>query len=193
MNDHPTQIVVPQFLISPNDRSDGFGTPADAAHLRLSHVRVVARRPVFRIVQSCDGQPDHHSQPHLILWQRFLQDDEAPGMLLFIRQDTAKGDLSTKCVQRILRLKDRGVDSQHFKLLQITAAFVPHANHGGRAGFRAAGPHASLLAALPGGRRIQKGVVGSRRNLQRLTRLHPSKGIAVRHSPIPSKVKLPDG
>ena len=165
VNDHPSQIVVPQLLISPDDRSDGFGTPADAVHLRLSHVRVVARRPVFRIVQSCDGQPDHHSQPHLVLRQRFLQDDEAPRMLLFIRQDTAKRHLATECIQRILRLKDGGVDPQHLKLLQISTAFIPHANQSRRSGFGTAGSHARLLTPLPGGRRIEKGVVGSCRNL----------------------------
>ena len=59
-------------------------------------------------------------------------------------------------------------------------------------GLAVAGAHAGLLILLLRGGSIQKGIVRRSRNLQWLTGLGSSKGVA-RHVPIPSSEKLPDG
>lgn len=159
----------------------------------MTTIRIVTLRAVLRIVQTCDGQTDHHGQTHLVFGQRLLQNDESPRVFLLIGQDAAERHFATERIERILRLKDRSINPEHLELFQVAVAFVPHANQCGRAQFRPTGSNACLLIALVRCRSVQKRIVRCRGDLQRLTRLHSPEGIATTHSPIPSKEKLPDG
>ena len=128
MNDDPTQIVFPEHIIGPNNRSDGFRATANAGDDVLPHIRIETFRALGRIMQPSNRQSDGHSQADAIFADRFLQDDKASGVFLFIRNDTAKRDFTPEGIQRILRIEDGGFDAKHFELLQVAATGVANSN-----------------------------------------------------------------
>lgn len=128
MNDDPTQIVFPEHIIGPNNRSDGFRATANAGDDVLPHIRIETFRALGRVMQPSNRQSNSHSQADTVVANRFLQDDKAAGVFLFIRHDTAKRDFPAKSIQRILRIEDRGFDAEHFELLQVAATGVAHAD-----------------------------------------------------------------
>jgi hypothetical protein len=79
-------------------------------------------------MQPSDREPHGYGKADTVVANRFLQDDKAAGVFLFIRHDTAKRDFPAKSIQRILRIEDRGFDSEHFELLQVAATGVSHAD-----------------------------------------------------------------
>jgi len=128
VNDDPTQIVFPEHIIGPNNRSDGFRTATNTGDDVLPHIRIETFRSVGRIMQPSDRESHGDGQPHAIVTDRFLQDNKASGVFLFIRNDTAKRDFTPEGIQRILRIEDGGFDAEHFELLQIAATGVSHAD-----------------------------------------------------------------
>ncbi|MBL8818710.1 MAG: hypothetical protein JNL58_21965 [Planctomyces sp.] len=128
MNHNPTKIVLSQHIIGPNDRSDGLRAATNAGDDVLPNVGVESFGTVFRIVQAGNRQSDGHSQTDTIVADRFLQDDKASGVFLFIRNDAAECHFTSEGVQRVLRIEDGGFNAEHFKLLQIAAAGIPNAN-----------------------------------------------------------------
>jgi hypothetical protein len=128
VNDDPTQIVFPEHIIGPNNRSDGFRATANAGDDVLPHIRIETFRALGRIMQPSDCESNSHSQADTVVADRFLQDDKASGVFLFIRNDTAKRDFTPEGIQRILRIEDGGFDPEHFELLQIAATGVSHAD-----------------------------------------------------------------
>jgi hypothetical protein len=128
VNNDPPQIVFAQHIVRPDNRSDRFRTATNTGDDVLPHVRIESFRAVFRIVQAGNCQSDGHSQADAIVADRFLQDDKASGVFLFIRNDTAKRDFTPEGIQRILRIEDGGFDAKHFELLQVAATGVSHAD-----------------------------------------------------------------
>ena len=122
MNDYPSQIVVIDHIIGPDDRSNDFLPATYAGDYALTHVGIITFWTIVRIMQPCNGKPDHDRQPHTAITHWFLQDHEAAGMQLLIRNDTAKGDFASKGVQCILRIEDWFINPEDFELLQIHAA-----------------------------------------------------------------------
>lgn len=128
MNDHPPQIAFTQNIVGPHNWSNGFRTATKAGDDALPDIRIESFRTVFRIVESGDRESHGHGQTDTIVANRFLQDDKAAGVFLFIRNDASKRDFTTECVQRFLRIKDWSFDTEHFKLLQIAAAGIADTN-----------------------------------------------------------------
>ena len=122
MNDNPAQFVVIDHIVGPDDGSNDFLPATYAGDYALTHVGIITFRTIIRIVQPCNGKPDHDRQPHTAITHWFLQDHEAAGMQLLIGNDAAKGHLAPEGIQRILWIKNRFIDSNDFKLLQIHAA-----------------------------------------------------------------------
>ncbi len=112
---------------------------------------------------------------------------------MLIGQHTAKCDFPAKGIQRSLRIKDRCLYPEDLKLFQIPITFVANANQRRGTLLRSARTYAGLLISFGSSGSVQKRIVGGRRNLQGLSRLHASKRIAARHDPIPSREKLPEG
>ena len=135
MNDDPTQIVFPEHIIGPNNRSDGFRATTNAGDDVLPHIRIETFRALGRIMQPSNRQSDGHNQADAIVADRFLQDDKAAGVLLFIRHDSTKGHFPAKSIQRILRIEDGSLNAEHFKLLQVAATGVANANERRRSQF----------------------------------------------------------
>ena len=128
MNDNPTKVVFAQHIVGPDDRSDRLLTATNTGDDILPHIRIETFRSFGRIMQPSDCQSNSHSQADAVVADRFLQDDKASGVFLFIRNDTAKRDFTPEGIQRILRIEDGGFDAEHFELLQIAATGVSHAN-----------------------------------------------------------------
>ena len=128
MNDDPTEVVLAQHIVRPDNRSDGFRATTNTGDDVLPNIRIETFRTVFRIVQPSDCKSYGDGQPHAIITDRFLQDDKAAGVILFIRHDSTKGDFSAKSIQRILRIEDGSLNAEHFKLLQVAATGVAHAD-----------------------------------------------------------------
>jgi hypothetical protein len=128
VNDDPTQIVVPEHIIGPNNRSDGFRATANAGDDVLPHIRIETFRSFGRIMQPSDCESDGDGKADTVVADRFLQDDKAAGVFLFMRYDTTKGDFPPESIERFLRIEDRGFDAKHFELLQVAATDVSHAN-----------------------------------------------------------------
>ena len=128
MNNDPPQIVFPEHIIGPNNRSDGFRATANTGDDVLPNIRIETFRPVGRIMQPSDRESHGDGQPHAIVTDRFLQDDKAAGVLLFIRHDSTKGHFPAKSIQRILRIEDGSFNAKHFKLFQVAATGVSHAD-----------------------------------------------------------------
>ena len=128
MNDNPPQIVLSQHVVGPDNRSDGFRAATNTGDDVLPNIRIETFRALGRIMQPSDCESNSHSQADAVVADRFLQDDKASGVFLFIRNDTAKRDFTPEGIQRILRIEDGGFDAEHFELLQIAATGVPHAD-----------------------------------------------------------------
>jgi hypothetical protein len=128
VNDDPTQIVLSPHVVGPDNRSDGFRAATNTGDDVLPNIRIETFRSVFRIVQAGNRQSDGHSEADSVVADRFLQDDKASGVFLFIRNDTAKRDFTPEGIQRILRIEDGGFDAKHFELLQVAATGVSHAD-----------------------------------------------------------------
>ena len=122
MNDDPPQIVVIDHIVGPDNRSNNLLPATYAGDYALTHVGIITFRTIVRIMQPCNRQPDHDRQPHAAITHWFLQNHEAAGMQLLIGNDTAKRHFAAEGIQRILRIKNRLIDSNDFKLLQIHAA-----------------------------------------------------------------------
>jgi hypothetical protein len=135
MNDDPPQIVLAEDIVGPDDWSNGLSAATDAGHKTVSNIRIVSFRSFRRIMQPGDRQSDRHSQTDTLVANRFLQDDETTGVLFFVWNHPAKGDFSSKGVQRLLRIKDRGFDTKHFELLEVATTGVAHANECRRSQF----------------------------------------------------------
>ena len=128
MNDDPAEVVFAQHIVGPDDRSDRLLTATNTGDNVLPHIRIETFRSVGRIMQPSDRESDGHSKADTVVTDRFLQDDKAAGVFLFIRHDTTKGHFPAKSIQRILWIEDRGFDAKHFKLLQVAATGVAHAD-----------------------------------------------------------------
>ena len=128
MNNDPPQIVFAQHIVRPDNRSDRFRTATNTGDDVLPHIRIETFRALGRIMQPSDCESNSHSQADTVVADRFLQDDKASGVFLFIRNDTAKRDFTPEGIQRILRIEDGGFDAEHFELLQIAATGVSHAD-----------------------------------------------------------------
>jgi hypothetical protein len=128
VNDNPPQIALSQHVVGPDNRSDGFRAATNTGDDILPNIRIETFRALGRIMQPSNRQSDGHSQADAIVADRFLQDDKASGVFLFIRNDTAKRDFTPEGIQRILRIEDGGFDAKHFELLQVAATGVSHAD-----------------------------------------------------------------
>ena len=128
MNDNPTEVVLAQHIVRPDDRSDRLLTPTNTGDDILPHIRIETFRALGRIMQPSDRESDGDCQPHAVVADWFLQDDKSPGVFLFIRNDSTEGDFAAKRIQRFLRIEDGGFDAEHFELLQVAATGVAHAD-----------------------------------------------------------------
>ncbi len=128
MNNDPTQIAFPEHIIGPNNRSDGFRATTNTGDDVLPNIRIETFRTVFRIVQPSDCKSYGDGKADAVIADRFLQDDKASGVLLFIGHDSSKSHFPTKGIQRILWIEDRGFDAEHFELLQVAATGIAHAD-----------------------------------------------------------------
>ena len=128
MNNDPPQIVFAQHIVGPDNRGDGFRAATNTGDDVLPNIRIETFRSVGRIMQPSDRESHGDGQPHAIVTDRFLQDDKAAGVLLFIRHDSTKGHFPAKSIQRILRIEDGSLNAEHFKLLQVAATGVSHAD-----------------------------------------------------------------
>ena len=135
MNDDPTQVVFPEHVVGPDNRGDGFRAATNTGDDVLPHIRIETFRSVGWIVQAGNRESNSYSQADAIVADRFLQDDKASGVFLFIRNDSTKGHFPAKSIQRILRIEDRSVDAEHFELLQVAATGVANANERRRSQF----------------------------------------------------------
>ena len=122
MNDDPPQVVFAQYIIGPDDRGDGFRTATNTGDDVLPNIRIETIRSVGRIMQPSNRESHSDGKADTVVTDWFLQDDKSPGVFLLIRHDAAKGDFASKGIQRILRIENRFIDSNDFKLLQIHAA-----------------------------------------------------------------------
>ena len=132
MNDDPTEVVLAQHIVRPDDRSDRLLTPTNTGDDILPHIRIETFRALGRIMQASDCESHSDGKADTVVADRFLQHDKAARVFLFIRHDTAKRDFASKGIQRILWIKNRFIDSNDFKLLQIHAARIAHADQRGR-------------------------------------------------------------
>jgi hypothetical protein len=128
MNDNPPQIVFAQHIVRPDDRSDRLLTATNTGDNVLPHIRIETFRSFGRIMQPSDCESDGDGKADTVVADRFLQDDKAAGVFLFMRYDTTKGDFPPESIERFLRIEDRGFDAKHFELLQVAATDVSHAN-----------------------------------------------------------------
>jgi hypothetical protein len=128
MDDDPPQVVLAQYIVRPNNRSDGFRTASNTRHDVLSNIRIETFWSLGGIMQPNDRESHGDGKANSIVADRFLQHDKAAGVFLFIRHDTAKRDFTSEGIQGILRIEDGGLDAEDFKLLQIAAAGVAHAD-----------------------------------------------------------------
>ena len=128
MNDNPTKVVLAQHIVRPDDRSDRLLTATNTGDTVLPHIRIETFRSFGRIMQPSDRESHSDGKADSVVADRFLQDDKAAGVFLFIRNDTAKCDFPAKSIQRFLRIEDRGFDAKHFELLQVAATGVAHAD-----------------------------------------------------------------
>jgi hypothetical protein len=128
MNHDPPQIVVINHIVGPDDGSNHFLPATYAGHYALTHVGIIAFRAIVRIVQSSNRQADDDRQSDAAITNGFLQNHETPGMLLFVRHDTAKRHFPAEGIQCILRIENRFINPKDFKLLQIHAAGITDAN-----------------------------------------------------------------
>ena len=128
MNNDPPQIVFAQHIVGPDNRGDGFRAATNTGDDVLPNIRIETFRSVGRIMQPSDRESNSHSQADTVVADRFLQDDKASGVFLFIRNDTAKRDFTPEGIQRILRIEDRSFNAEHFELLQVAATGVSHAD-----------------------------------------------------------------
>jgi hypothetical protein len=128
VNDDPTQVVFAQHIVRPNNRSDGFRATPNTVDDVLPNIRIETFRSVGRIMQPSDRESHSDGKADSVVADRFLQDDKAAGVLLLIRDDTAKGDFPAEGIQSILRIEDRSFNAEHFELLQVAATGVAHAN-----------------------------------------------------------------
>jgi hypothetical protein len=124
VNDNPPQIALSQHVVGPDNRSDGFRATPNAGDDVLPNIRIETLRALGRIMQPSDRESHGDGQPHAIVTDRFLQDDKAAGVFLFIRNDAAKRDFTPEGIQRILRIEDGGFDAKHFELLQVAATGI---------------------------------------------------------------------
>ena len=132
MNDDPPQVVLAQHIVRPDNRSDGFRTATNTGDDVLPNIRIETFRALGRIMQPSDRESHSDGEADTVVTDRFLQDDKSPGVFLLIRHNTTKGDFPAEGIQRILRIKNRFIDSNDFKLLQIHAARIAHADQRGR-------------------------------------------------------------
>jgi hypothetical protein len=128
VNNDPPQIVFAQHIVRPDNRSDRFRTATNTGDDVLPHIRIETFRALGRIMQPSDREPHGYGKADTVVANRFLQDDKASGVFLFIRNDTAKRDFTPEGIQRILRIEDGGFDAKHFELLQVAATGVSHAD-----------------------------------------------------------------
>jgi hypothetical protein len=128
MNHDPPEITGVFFLILPHNRGDRLFPAADGSTDIFTDVGILTFRAVIGIVKPCDRQSHHHSQPDSVVRYGFLQDDKAPGVLILVRDNTAECNLPAKGIECVLRLEDRSVNAEHFKLFQIATTDVAHSN-----------------------------------------------------------------
>ncbi|MFO0976748.1 MAG: hypothetical protein U0996_10145 [Planctomycetaceae bacterium] len=128
MNDDPSQIAFTEDIIGPDNRSDGLRAATNTGDDVLPNIRIESFRTVFGIIQAGNRQSDGHSQTDAIVTDRFLQNDKASGVFLFIRNGAAECHFTSEGVQRVLRIEDRCFNAEHFKLLQVAAASIANAN-----------------------------------------------------------------
>lgn len=128
MNDNPTKVVFAQHIVGPDDRSDRLLTATNTGDDVLPNIRIEIFRSFGRIMQPSDRESDGHSKADTVVANWFLQHDKAARVFLFIRNDSTEGDFAAKRIQRFLRIEDGGFDAEHFKLLQVAATGVAHAD-----------------------------------------------------------------
>jgi hypothetical protein len=128
MNNDPTEVILAQHIVRPDDRSDRLLTATNSGHDVLPHIRIETFRSVGRIMQPSDRESHGDGKADTVISDRFLQDNKSPGVFLFIGHDTTEGDFTPEGIQSILRIEDRGFDAEHFELLQIAATGVAHSN-----------------------------------------------------------------
>jgi hypothetical protein len=128
VNNDPPQIVFAQHIVGPDNRGDGFRAATNTGDDVLPNIRIETFRALGRIMQPSDREPHGYGKADTVVANRFLQDDKAAGVFLFIRDDTAKGDFPAEGIQSILWIEDRGFDAEHFELLQVSATSVSHAD-----------------------------------------------------------------
>ena len=107
MNDDPSQIAFAEDIIGPDDRSNGLRAAMNTGDDVLPDIGVVSFGTVFRIVQTGNRQSDSHSQANSVVADRFLEDDKAAGVFLFIWYDAAECHFTPESIQRVLRIEDR--------------------------------------------------------------------------------------
>ncbi len=132
MNDDPPQVVFAQYIIGPDDRGDGFRTATNTGDDVLPNIRIETIRSVGGIMQPSNRESHGNGKTNAVVADRFLQDDKASGVFLFIGHDSSKSHFPTKGIQRILRIENRFIDPDDFKLLQIHTARIAHADQRGR-------------------------------------------------------------
>ena len=128
MNDDPTEVVLAQHIVRPDDRSDRLLTPTNTGDDILPHIRIETFRALGRIMQASDCESHSDGKADTVVADRFLQHDKAARVFLFIRNDSTEGDFAAKRIQRFLRIEDGGFDAEHFELLQVAATGVAHAD-----------------------------------------------------------------
>lgn len=128
MNDDPPQIVLAQHIVRPDNRSDGFRAATNTGDDVLPHIRIETFRALGRIMQASDRESDGDGKADTVVADRFLQNDKATGVFLFVRNDSTEGDFAAKRIQRFLWIEDGGFDAEHFELLQVAPTGVAHAD-----------------------------------------------------------------
>ena len=128
MNDDPTEVVLAQHIVRPDDRSDRLLTATNTGHDALPHVCIETLCTVGRIMQPSDCESHGDGKADTVVAYRFLQHDKAARVFLFMRYDTTEGDFPPESIERFLRIEDRGFDAEHFELLQVAATGVAHAD-----------------------------------------------------------------
>lgn len=128
VDDDPAEVVLAQHIVRPDDRSDRLLTPTNTGDDILPHIRIETFRALGRIIQASDRESDGDGKADTVVADRFLQHDKAAGVFLFMRYDTTEGDFPPESIERFLRIEDRGLDAEHFELLQVAATGVAHAD-----------------------------------------------------------------
>ncbi len=128
MNDDPTEVVLAQHIVRPDNWSDRLLTATNAGDNVLSHIGIETFCTVSRIMQPRDCEPHGDGKADTVVADRFLQHDKTPGVFLLIRHDTAKRHFPPESIERFLWIEDRGFDAEHFELLQVAATGVAHAD-----------------------------------------------------------------